>query len=91
MICIDQGNIDEKAIQVERMKDVFREAQTVIASLGPHRNAGMTQEISTCRPKVRKGDLGLKEPLIEEDFTQSLLKRTRYVSHWTEQKAIHLL
>ena len=64
LICIDQGNIDEKAIQVERMKDIFGEAQTIIASLGPHSITGMNQEISTCRPKIRKGDLGLKEPLM---------------------------
>ncbi|KIW98783.1 uncharacterized protein Z519_00446 [Cladophialophora bantiana CBS 173.52] len=36
-ICINQGNLAEKDHQVDRMRDVFAQAQTVIASLGPHR------------------------------------------------------
>ena len=36
LVCIDQSNKDEKDRQVKRMKDIFAEAQTVIASLGPH-------------------------------------------------------
>lgn len=37
-ICIDQSNLVEKDYQVNRMRDVFAQAQTVIASLGPHRS-----------------------------------------------------
>jgi hypothetical protein len=36
LICIDQGNLDERSRQVGRMKDIFSQAQTVIVSLGPH-------------------------------------------------------
>ena len=36
LICINQEDEDEKADQVRQMKDIFSQAQTVIASLGPH-------------------------------------------------------
>lgn len=36
LICIDQANRDERSRQVDRMKDIFGQAQAVIASLGPH-------------------------------------------------------
>jgi hypothetical protein len=36
LICIDQDNNDERRLQVNRMKDIFGKAQSVIVSLGPH-------------------------------------------------------
>jgi hypothetical protein len=37
-ICIDQGNDDEKTHQVQQMKYIYKEAQLVVAWLGPTAN-----------------------------------------------------
>jgi Heterokaryon incompatibility protein (HET) len=36
LICIDQNNIPERNSQVGRIRDIFSQAQGVVASLGPH-------------------------------------------------------
>jgi len=36
LICIDQHNVDERNVQVSRMMNIFKEAERVYASLGPH-------------------------------------------------------
>jgi len=38
LICIDQESNAEKGFQVNRMRDIFKQADRVVASLGPHKN-----------------------------------------------------
>ena len=52
-ICIDQGNLDERSIQVTRMKEIFGHATSVIISLGPHGG----QPASALSPSQRRGFL----------------------------------
>jgi Heterokaryon incompatibility protein (HET) len=37
-ICVDQGNLEERSRQVQRMSDIYRKAQRVVVWLGPAKN-----------------------------------------------------
>ena len=39
LICIDQSNFEERSSPVEKMREIFGEAETVIVSLGPHQGS----------------------------------------------------
>jgi hypothetical protein len=37
-ICVDQGNLEERSRQVQRMSDIYKKAQRVVVWLGPAKN-----------------------------------------------------
>ncbi|KAF5023217.1 hypothetical protein F66182_4725 [Fusarium sp. NRRL 66182] len=52
-ICINQQDLDERAAQVQRMRDIYKHAQRVLAWLGPADEhspvaVGMLQELADC-------------------------------------------
>jgi hypothetical protein len=55
LICIDQDNLQERNIQVMRMKDIFGHADSVIVSFGPH--CSTSSDAKNLEPYFRQDDI----------------------------------
>lgn len=88
LICIDQDNAEEKASQVQRMKDIFGQARSVIVSLGPHHVDGYHKSARQLKPRL---DILKQSSSSPNLLKQGVLKKEAPFLLRSKQEAFKLL